>query len=93
MNSVPIYKVLPFHTLPKSIFYASFLSNVDTIVGTSILLKSVYVCPVPTKRTGFPVTNVILSAAPTLSSMVSNLDRTIPSICRGFATPLKFCKA
>jgi len=45
----------------------------------------VYFCPVPTYTIGFPVVYTILKEAPTLSSTVSNLVRTIPSIVLGFS--------
>jgi hypothetical protein len=45
--------------------------------------KSAYVCPVPTNIMGCPDTYVMEIAAPTLSSIVSNLVRTMPSIPRG----------
>ena len=40
------------------------------MLRTFMRLKSVYVCPVPTKNIGWPVVYVMLSAAPTLRERV-----------------------
>mmetsp|Transcript_36322 Transcript_36322/g.73299 ORF Transcript_36322/g.73299 Transcript_36322/m.73299 type:complete len:297 (-) Transcript_36322:231-1121(-) len=50
-------------------------------------LRSVYVWPTPTSTTGCPVEYTIDTAAPTLSSMVSNFVSMMPSMSRGCPLP------
>ena len=48
--------------------------------------KLEYFCPVPTKMIGFPVEYDMETAAPTLLSIVSNFESTMPSTVRGGST-------
>ena len=57
-----------------------FASSILTTDLTLSFFKSVYVCPHPTNITGAPEVYTMESAAPTLSSTVSNFDNTMPSM-------------
>lgn len=72
-------KLIEFGRLSRNYFIKAW-----TTAFALSAFRSVYVWPVPTNTIGCPVMYVMEMAAPTLSSIVSNLVSTMPSIRCGF---------